>query len=82
MRPFKPAVGAVPTSSSSGSSNNSAKKKEIVIHVVEIHGTEFKPDFLKILKGEYVEWRVSSKKIDPDDLAKPKTHILGFNDGA
>lgn len=82
MRPFKPAVGVVPTSSSSGSSVDKCEKKEIVIHVVEIHGTEFKPDFLKILKGQYVEWRVSSKNIGPDDLAKPKTHIIGFNDGA
>ena len=54
----------------------------MVIHVVEIHGTEFKPDFLKIMKGQYVEWRVSDKKISPEDLAKPKTHILSFFDGA
>jgi hypothetical protein len=58
-----------------------SSRKEVVIHVVEIHGTEFKPDYLKIMKGQYVEWRVSNRNIQ-DDLGKPKTHIIGFNDGA
>ena len=58
VKPFRGSSAAVSIPHGQKSSDEKPQKLETEVHTIEIRGTEFKPSFLKILKGQTVEWKL------------------------